>query len=207
MTHRPLADAALILASSNTGGGRSVHSGAYGAAMVEDAIAVDDPRSEDVRLLLEQHLTFAHANSPPEDVHALDLDGLLDPSVTLYSFRRNGRLLAVGALKRLSDEHAELKSMHTAQEARRQGIARAMLEYLVAAARNRGFRRLSLETGTPAAFEPAHALYARAGFAPCSAFGDYSPSPNSLFLTLDLDKDRRVPDTSRGRRRSSRRHA
>ena len=156
--------------------------------MNKDVIAVDDPRAEDVRRLLHRHLTFAHANSPPEDVHALDLEGLLDPSVTLYSFRRNGRLLAVGALKRLGEDHAELKSMHTAQEARRQGIARAMLEHLVAAARDRGFRRLSLETGTPAAFEPAHSLYTSAGFEPCSAFGTYSPSPNSLFLTLDLEE-------------------
>ncbi len=174
--------------------GRRLSRDAYGAVMDEGVIAVDDPRAEDVRRLLDRHLNFAHANSPPEDVHALDLEGLLDPAVTLYTYRRDGRLLAVGALKRLDAEHAELKSMHTAQEARRQGIARAMLEHLVATARARGFRRLSLETGTPAAFEPAHGLYTSAGFSPCAAFGDYSPSPSSLFLTLDLDKSRGAGD-------------
>lgn len=149
-------------------------------------IAPDDPRSADVRALLECHLEFANLHSPPEDVHALDVDGLLDPAVTFYSYRLDGELLAVGAIKQLSAEHAELKSMHTAAQARGRGIGGAMLAHLVDTSRSRGVQRLSLETGTPAAFAPARAMYESAGFAPCGPFGDYVPSPYSTFMTLDL---------------------
>ena len=154
--------------------------------MVDGNVAVDDPMADDVRALLDRHLAFARSTSPPEDVHALDHEGLLDPAVTFFSFRQHGELLAVGALKRLDDGHAELKSMHTAEAARRRGVGRAMLEHLVAVARQRGFRRLSLETGTARVFEPARSLYTGAGFEPCPPFGDYGPSPNSAFMTLDL---------------------
>jgi putative acetyltransferase len=126
------------------------------------------------------------ATSPPEDVHALDLDGLLDPAVTFFSFRREGELLAVGALKQLDGQHAELKSMHTARAARGRGVARALLEHLVGVARARGCSRVSLETGTQDAFAPARALYAGAGFRPCGPFGSYGPSPSSTFMTLAL---------------------
>jgi putative acetyltransferase len=149
-------------------------------------ITRDDPRAEDVRELLERHLAFAHANTPPEDVHALDIDGLLDPAVTFFSFRRDGELLGVGALKQLDRRHAELKSMHTARAARGQGIGRAMLGHLIGVARERGCRRVSLETGSMDAFAPARALYASAGFRPCGPFGDYSPSRSSTFMTLSL---------------------
>jgi putative acetyltransferase len=149
-------------------------------------IAIDDPRAEDVRRLLEGHLAFADSHSPPEDVHALDVDGLLDPAVTFYSFRLQGELLGVGALKALDDHHAELKSMHTAERARGRGIGRAMLDHLIGAARDRGFRRVSIETGSMEAFAPARSLYAGAGFEECGPFGDYRPSPNSTFMTLSL---------------------
>jgi putative acetyltransferase len=149
-------------------------------------IAVDDPGAADVRALLATHLTFSHQHSPPEDVHALDVDRLRDPAVTFFSYREGGRLLAVGALRRLDDEHAEVKSMHTASEARGRGIGRALLAHLVAEARARGYRRLSLETGTMAAFAPARALYASAGFVPCEPFGSYFHSPNSTCMTLAL---------------------
>ncbi len=154
--------------------------------MPEGEISVDDPRAADVRDLLERHLAFANSHTPPEDVHALGIDGLLDPAVTFFSFRRDGELLGVGALKRLDDHHAELKSMHTAQVARGRGIGRAMLDHLIAAARARGFRRVSLETGSMPAFAPARALYANAGFRPCGPFGDYRPSPNNTFMTMSL---------------------
>jgi len=153
---------------------------------VAGAIAVDDPGAEDVRALLATHLAFSHQHSPPEDVHALDVDRLRDPAVTFYSYREAGRLLAVGALRRLDDGHAEVKSMHTASEARGRGIGRALLVHLIAEARARGYRRLSLETGTMAAFAPARALYASAGFVPCEPFGSYFHSPNSTCMTMVL---------------------
>jgi putative acetyltransferase len=167
--------------------------------MPEGEIAIDDPRAADVRALLQRHLDFANLHSPPQDVHALDVDGLLDPAITFYSFRLNGELLAVGALKRLDDEHAELKSMHTAEKARGHGIGRAMLENLISIARERGFRRVSLETGSMAAFAPARAMYTKAGFTECAPFGDYFPSPNSICMTLSLQDPPKGPkgvDTS-----------
>jgi putative acetyltransferase len=150
-------------------------------------IAVDDPRRHDVQALLRRHLAFARDNSPPEDVHALDLTGLLDPSVTFYSARSEHGLLAIGALKDLGDDHGELKSMHTAVEMRGRGLGRAMVIHLIAEARARGHRQVSLETGSMDAFIPARNLYMSAGFAPCPPFADYSPSRNSTFLTLSLD--------------------
>ncbi len=110
-------------------------------------IDVDDPTREDVRSLLEQHLTFARGITPPDDLHALDLDGLLDSTITFFSLRVDGELLGVGAIKQLDPEHAELKSMHTALAARRHGVGRAIVDHLVAVAAARGVRRVSLETG------------------------------------------------------------
>lgn len=150
-------------------------------------IEVDDPRADDVRGLLERHLAFAHEHTPAEYVHALDLDGLLDPAITFFSARRDGRLLAVGALKELDPAHGELKSMHTLDDARRQGVGGALLNHLVSIARDRGYERVSLETGTPDAFVPARTFYARAGFTPTGRFGDYPESSTSAFLTLALD--------------------
>jgi putative acetyltransferase len=153
----------------------------------EGDISIDDPRADDVRALLERHLAFANLHSPPEDVHALDVDALLDPSVQFFSFRAQRVLLAVGALKRLDERHAELKSMHTAESARGRGIGRAMLDHLVGVARDGGFHRLSLETGSMPAFAPARSLYAAAGFTSCGPFGDYRPSRYSTFMTLWLN--------------------
>jgi putative acetyltransferase len=146
----------------------------------------DDPLAPDVRALLERHLAFARATTRPEDVHALEVEALAEPGVTFFSYREDGLVLGVGALKRLSPDHAEIKSMHTAEEARGRGVARAMVGHLVEAARSAGFRRVSLETGAQDAFAPARALYAGAGFEPCEAFGSYRPSPNSAYMTLWL---------------------
>jgi putative acetyltransferase len=154
--------------------------------VTEPLIAIDDPRRDDIRALLEQHLAFANRNSPREDVHALDVDGLLDPAVTFFSCRVDGALLGIGALKELDAEHGELKSMHTAVTARGRGIGRAMLNRLVAVAGERGYRRLSLETGPMDAFAPARAMYVSAGFEPCGSFAGYLPSSNSTFFTLSL---------------------
>ena len=159
----------------------------YRLVMDFGRIAPDDPTKDDVQRLVARHLAKARSYSPPEDVHALDVDGLVDPAITFFSFRRDGQLLGVAALKRLGPGHAELKSMHTAREHRRQGVGRAMVEHIIAAARDGGYRRLSLETGTTDAFIPARALYATLGFEPCGPFGDYVPSPNSTFMTLTLE--------------------
>lgn len=149
-------------------------------------IAVDDPRADDVRALLEQHLAFADSESPPEDVHALDVAALTGPGITFVSCRESGRLLGVGALQSLDGRHGELKSMHTAATARGRGVGAAVLAHLVGLARDRGFERLSLETGTTDGFAPARRLYARHGFVACGPFAGYGPSSYSTFLTLDL---------------------
>lgn len=149
-------------------------------------IGPEDPRTPDVLALLDRHLAFMHEQSPPEDVHALDVPGLLDPRVTFVAARDDDELLGVGALKELDLAHAEVKSMHTVPAARGRGVARAVLDHLLEVARERGYARLSLETGTQDGFAPAHALYARAGFRPCGPFGDYAPSPHSAFFTLEL---------------------
>ena len=155
-------------------------------AVPDGEISIDDPRAPDVRALLQRHLAFADSQSPPEDVHALDVEGLVDPNVTFFSFRREGELLGVAALKRLDARHAEVKSMHTAETARGRGIGAAMVAHLISVARQRGFERLSLETGSVAAFAPARSLYARAGFELCAPFGDYRPSRHSTFMTMAL---------------------
>lgn len=146
-----------------------------------------DPRAEDVRGVLHQHLTFANATSPPGHVHALDIDGLLAPSVTMVGARQaDGTLAGVGALKRLDERHGELKSMHVREEARGQGVGRAMLSHLLSVAGARGYRRVSLETGAMAEFAPARALYESVGFEVCEPFGDYTDNPYSLCMTLQL---------------------
>jgi putative acetyltransferase len=149
----------------------------------EPEIAVEDPRAEDIRTLLRVHVEWARAQTPPEDAHALDLDGLLDPAVTFFALRREGTLLAIGALKRLDDAHFELKSMHTVASARGTGLGRAMLERLLSVASQRGATRVSLETGAQPAFEPARSLYASAGFVDCEPFAQYIQSANSTFMT------------------------
>jgi putative acetyltransferase len=155
--------------------------------MRQGTIATDDPRADDVSELLERHLAYANASSPPEDVHALDVDALLDPSVTFFSFRVDGALLGVAALKRLDARHAEIKSMHTVEAARGQGVGRAIVDHLIAVARERGYRTMSLETGAGTAFAPARSLYASAGFTPCGPFAGYRASPESTYMTLSLD--------------------
>lgn len=149
-------------------------------------IAEDDPRDPDVVGLLERHLEFARRVTPPEDVHALDVDGLLDDRVTFFSLRSEGRLLGIGAIKTLDGSHVELKSIHTAEEARGNGIGRAMVEHLLDVARARGAIRASLETGAMEEFAPSRALYQRVGFVECGPFDTYEPSRNSTFMTKDL---------------------
>ena len=148
---------------------------------------LDDPR---VVELLRAHLTRAAAETAPGSAHALDLSGLRAPDVTFWSAwegRARDTLLGVGAVKALSADHGEVKSMHTAEAARRRGVGSALLGHIIAAARARGMSRLSLETGSWPYFAPARALYARHGFVECPPFGDYRRDRNSVFMTLALD--------------------
>ena len=147
-----------------------------------------DPGSPAAVALVERHLAFARAHSPPEDVHALEVAGLEDRDVTFFGIRDGDDLVCMGALQQLDEGHGEIKSMHTAEGARGRGVARAMLDHLLAVARVRGYRRVSLETGTMAAFAPARSLYARAGFVVCEPFADYRASVSSVHMTLELER-------------------
>ncbi|MBU6258966.1 MAG: GNAT family N-acetyltransferase [Burkholderiales bacterium] len=149
-------------------------------------IRLDDLRGAPIRELLEEHLRDMHRHSPPESVHALDLDGLRRPEISFWSAWEGGELLGCGALKELDARHGEIKSMRTAAAHLRRGVARRMLDHIVAEARRRGYARLSLETGSMAAFEPARRLYELFGFERTEPFANYRPDPNSLFMTKAL---------------------
>ena len=144
---------------------------------------LDDPR---VIALLEIHVARARAETAVGSAHALDLAGLRAPEMSFWSAWEGDAAIGVGALKRLSADHGEIKSMHTAEAARGRGVGSAMLAHIVAAARVRGMSRLSLETGAWAYFAPARALYERRGFVECPPFGDYAAVPNRVFLTLPV---------------------
>jgi putative acetyltransferase len=150
-------------------------------------IRTDDLTGEEIRALLAEHLREMHSLSPPESVHALDLTALRRPDITFWSVWFADTLLGCGALKELSATHGEIKSMRTAPAHRRCGVAGAMLEHIVAQARGRGYRRLSLETGALPAFAPARRLYERFGFTYCPPFGEYREDPHSAFLSRSLD--------------------
>jgi len=142
-----------------------------------------DPR---VAALLRVHVTQARAETAPGSAHALDLDGLRSPEISFWTMWEDETLLGCGALKRLSADHGEVKSMHTAQPMRRKGAGSAMLRHIIAAARASGMSRLSLETGSWDYFRPAQAFYRSHGFVECPPFADYVLDPNSVFMTLDL---------------------
>lgn len=150
-------------------------------------IKQDDLSGEQTRLVLALHLAGMHAASPPGSVFALDLSGLQAPEVTVWTAWRANRVAAVGAIKMLPDGTAEVKSMRTHPEFLRPGAGSAILETVIAAVRARGVRRLSLETGSGPAFEPALALYRCRGFANGAAFGQYSATEFNQFLHSDLD--------------------
>ena len=149
-------------------------------------IEVDDLSRPAIHALLEEHLQDMRALSPPESVHALDLDRLRQPGITFWSVWDGSLLVGCGALKELSRTHGEVKSMRTPAALRRRGAGRAMLAHIVEVARDRGYQRLSLETGSMSGFQAAQQLYASVGFACCGPFGDYGEDPNSVFMTLRL---------------------
>ena len=149
-------------------------------------IWVDDLSGREIAALLEEHLASMRMQSPPDSVHALPIEGLRQPEITFWSAWENGDLLGCGALKELNAEQGEIKSMRTAQRHLRRGVASAMLHHILAEARRRGYRRLSLETGSQATFEPARQLYARGGFTFCGPFAEYVEDANSVFMTKEI---------------------
>jgi len=146
----------------------------------------DDLSRPAIHELLEEHLRSMRALSPPESVHALDLERLRAPAITFWSAWEGDLLLGCGALLELDARHGEVKSMRTPEARRRTGAGRALLMHIIEEARSRGYERLSLETGSMAAFEPAHRLYESAGFTRTGPFGSYAEDPNSVFMTLAL---------------------
>ena len=149
-------------------------------------IEIDDLTRQQVHQLLEEHLANMHELSPPEQVFALDLTKLRAPDITFWTVWNEEILLGCGALKELSPTHGEIKSMRTPTAARGKGAGRALLEHIIKVARQRGYTRLSLETGSHPAFEPAHSLYRSKGFVVSGPFGSYCLNPHSVFMTLAL---------------------
>jgi putative acetyltransferase len=149
-------------------------------------ISEEHPLTPDLSLLFDRHTADMHADTPPESIHMMDKGALAAPGIRFFVLRDGGVPLAMGAVKRIDDAHAEIKSMHVLTEARGRGLSKAMLDHLIAAARADGFQRLSLETGVQPTFVAARALYARAGFDECGPFEGYGPDPNSVFMTKML---------------------
>ncbi len=149
-------------------------------------IRVDDLDTASVQQLVRDHLADAASHSPPESTHALNVEALKSPGVVFFSAWQDSDLLGLGALQHLDTTHVEIKSMKTAPAHLRRGVARLMLQHLVAEAQKRGYSRVSLETGSMAAFEPARRLYASFGFVRTRPFADYTDDPNSIFMSLAL---------------------
>lgn len=146
-------------------------------------IIKDDLTGPEIKALLQEHLDDMYATSPPESVHALDVDALRRPEITFWSAWLESDLVGCIALKSLEPGHGEIKSMRTANIARGKGVAKTLLQHLVEQARSSGLHKLSLETGTEAFFAPARNLYLGYGFKECAPFSDYRLDPNSVFMT------------------------
>ncbi len=146
----------------------------------------DDLTGPEIAALLQRHLEHAATHSPRESIHALDLDRLRSPGITFWSVWSDGALVGCGALRELAPDHGEIKSMHTARAHRGKGVAAQLLTHILDEARERSYRRVSLETGSMAGFAAARALYSRFGFTVCAPFADYREDPNSVCMTLAL---------------------
>ncbi len=149
-------------------------------------IVEGDLSNAQVVALLAEHLEAMGENSPAESIHALDLTGLREPEIAFWTAWEDSELLGCGALKELDARHGEIKSMRTANAHLKRGVASAILTHLIAEANGRSYARLSLETGSGIAFDPAHSLYVKFGFGYCGPFGDYREDPFSRFMTLAL---------------------
>lgn len=149
-------------------------------------IKPDDLSGNEIFELLQQHLEDMKATSPPESKHALDLDGLKDPSVKFWTIWDGKSLAGCGAFKKIDEDHAEIKSMRTSSTYKNKGVASKLLIHMVEQAKKYGFKTLSLETGSMGYFVPAHCLYKKHGFKFCGPFADYKKDPNSKFMSLNL---------------------
>lgn len=146
----------------------------------------DDLSGADVQALVQEHIAEMLNNSPIESVHTLPLDSLRKPEVTFWSVWHQGELSGCGALMELDGTHGEIKSMRTKAKFLRMGVGQALLHRIISEANMRGYTRLSLETGSAAAFKPALALYEQNGFEVCGPFSDYKHDPHSVFMTKIL---------------------
>jgi putative acetyltransferase len=146
----------------------------------------DDLSGAEVRTLIRSHLDGMHETSPPESVHALDLEGLRHPSITFWSAWVDGQLAGIAALKAIDAERGELKSMRVDDRHRGSGVGRALLRHIITEARRRGMSSLWLETGSPEDFVPAQRLYESEGFRRCGPFEEYADDPFSVFMTREL---------------------
>jgi putative acetyltransferase len=149
-------------------------------------ISREHPVQPDLDLLHHRHTQAMHADTPPESIHMLPADALAAPGISFFVMRDDDRAVGMGAFKRLSDTHAEIKSMHILHEERGRGLAQTMLDHLIIEARAEGIARLSLETGAQDSFEAARRLYAAAGFEECGPFEGYVLDPNSIFMTREI---------------------
>ena len=149
-------------------------------------LEIDDLTRPAVHALLNEHLQSMYELSPPESVHALDLEKLRKPGITFWTAWEGPVLVGCGALKELSPTHGEVKSMRTPSARRREGVGRAILGHIIQVARTRSYGQLSLESGSMAAFKPAQTLYESLGFTFCGPFDDYIEDPNSVFMSLRL---------------------
>ena len=146
-------------------------------------------REAAVKQLLVEHHQSMFAFSPPESVHALSEDEFFDSALTLWCAWEDDALMGCGALKRLDSIHGEIKSMRTADEFRRRGVAAGILTHIIETAEQEGYGRLSLETGSHEFFSPARALYQRFGFASCEPFGSYVEDPHSVFMSIEISSN------------------
>lgn len=149
-------------------------------------IKIDDLTGPEVIALIREHLQHMASLSPPESTHAFNLDKLKQPEITFWSGWEQNELAGCGAIKELDSQHGEIKSMRTSSSHLRKGVARRILEHIIEEAKRRGYQRVSLETGSMEAFDPARRMYESFGFQYCKPFADYVEDPNSVFMTKEL---------------------
>ena len=140
-----------------------------------------------VKALLTYHIQGMREASPPGHSFALDWSGLQKPEISFYTGWNGETLVVMGALKELGSGAGEIKSMRVADGQSGKGYGAAMLLHIMAEAKARGLTRLSLETGTSAAFDAALVLYVKHGFVEGDQFADYEKSEHCKFFHLDLN--------------------